>query len=163
MTLGTRVAVMRDGIVEQVAPAMEVFRRPTNVFVAGFVGSPAMNLWPCTCDRVGDGLRAVSPAFTIELNGLEVAGSDGRDIWVGVRPHDIELVPADEADGIGRVEIVEPLGPVTLIHLRVDGLPHEFVRVVVAGDTGIEVGDEVSFSVRRDRLHVFDGEGQRRL
>ena len=163
MTLGTRVAVMRDGIVEQVAPALEVFRRPANVFVAGFVGSPAMNLWPCTCNRVGDGLRVVSPAFSIELKGIAVAGPDGRDIRVGVRPHDIDLLPKGEADGVGRVEIVEPLGPMTLIHLRVDGLPREFVRVVVAGDTVIEVGDQASFRVGRDRLHLFDGRTGRLL
>ncbi len=163
MTLGTRVAVMRDGLLEQVAPPLEVFRRPANVFVAGFVGSPAMNLWPCTYNRAGDGLQVVSPSTSITLKGIDVAPSDTSDIRVGVRPHDIDLVPKGEADGVGRVEIVEPLGPATLIHLRVDGLPKEFVRVVVPADTQIEVSDQASFRVRRDRLHVFDGKTGRRL
>jgi ABC-type sugar transport system ATPase subunit len=163
MTLGTRVAVMRDGIVEQVAPALDVFRRPANAFVAGFVGSPAMNLWRCACHRVGDRLRAVSSALTIELDGVDFGLPDGGEVRVGVRPHDIGLVPDGEGDGAGRVDVVEPLGPVTLVHLRVDGLPHELVRVVVAGDSGIAVGDRAGFSARRDRLHLFDGEGRRRL
>jgi multiple sugar transport system ATP-binding protein len=163
MTLGTRVAVMRDGIVEQVAPALEVFRRPANVFVAGFVGSPAMNLWPCTCHRSGDGLRVVSPALSIEPEGVDVAVPDGGHIRVGVRPHDIDLVPSGEGDGVGRVEVVELLGPATVIHLRVDGLPHEFVRVVVPADARIEVDDRASFRVRRDRLHMFDGMTGQRL
>ena len=163
MTLGTRLAVMREGVVEQVAPALEVFRRPANVFVAGFVGSPAMNLWPARCDRVGDRLRVSSPAFAIELAGVDVALQDGSDIRVGVRPHDIDLVPNGEGDGVGRVEIVEPLGPVTLIHLRVDGLADEFVRVVVPGDTRIGVGDHASFRARADRLHLFDASTGRRF
>jgi multiple sugar transport system ATP-binding protein len=162
MTLGTRVAVMRDGIIEQVAPPLEMFRRPANVFVAGFVGSPAMNLWSCTCNRVGGGLRVVSPILSIEL-GVDLAVSDAGEVWVGVRPHDMDLVATGEGDAVGHADIVEPLGPVTLIHFRVDGLPNEFVRVVVAGDTGIEVGNQVSLSVRRDRLHMFDGKTGRRL
>jgi len=163
MTLGTRVAVMRDGIVEQVGPALEVIRRPANMFVAGFAGSPAMNLWLCACSRVNDSMRVVSPAFSIELEGFDVTLPDGSQVWIGGRPHDVDLVPTGEGDGVGRVEVVEPLGPVMLVHLRVDGLRHEFVRVVVAGDTGIEVGDQASFSARRDLLHLFDGKTGRRL
>ena len=163
MTLGTRVAVMRDGIVEQVAPALDVFRRPANVFVAGFVGSPGMNLWPCKYHRVGDGVRVVSPALSLELERADFGVPDGGTVWAGVRPHDIDLVADGEGDAVGNVDVVEPLGPVTLIHLRVEGLPHELVRMVVAGDTGIQVGDRASFRVRRDRLHFFGGEGKRRL
>ena len=113
MTLGTRVAVMRDGIVEQVAPALEVFRRPANVFVAGFVGSPAMNLWRCSVSSARR--RAARRLASL----LDRAGRrwmsrlpDGSDVWVGIRPHDIELVPNGDGDGAGRVDIVEPLGPV---------------------------------------------------
>jgi multiple sugar transport system ATP-binding protein len=156
MTLGTRVAVMRDGIIEQVAPALDVFRRPANVFVAGFVGSPAMNLWRSTCRRLGDGLRVVSPAFSIDVEGVDCAVPDGGDVWVGVRPHDVDMVPTGEGDAVGHADIVEPLGPLTLIHLRVDGLLNEFVRVIVPADMRIEVGNQASFRVRRDRLHLFD-------
>ena len=156
MTLGSRVAVMYEGIIEQVAPPLEVFRRPANVFVAGFVGSPAMNLWPGTCQRVANGLRVVSPAFSMELNGVEVAGPDTRDIRVGVRPHDIDVVPEGQGDGVGRVEIVEMLGPAALIHLRVDGPITELVRVMLSAETPLAVGDRVSFRVRQGRLHLFD-------
>jgi ABC-type sugar transport system ATPase subunit len=170
---------MRDGIVEQVARALEIFRRPANVFVARFVGSPAMNLWACRCNRVGGGLRAISPALSIDLARVEFAVADGGELWIGVRPHDIELNPAglnaaSGGDGVGRVEVVEPLGPATLVHLRVDGVPDELrregpypfselVRAVVGADSAIAVGDRLRFSLRRDRLHVFDGEGKRRL
>jgi ABC-type sugar transport system ATPase subunit len=162
MTLGTRVAVMRDGAIEQVAPALEVFRRPDNVFVARFVGSPAMNLWRCACRRGGAGWRAVSPAFSIDLAAADTEAADG-DIWVGVRPHDIDLRPDGDGDCRGRVELVEPLGPATVIQLRVDALPDEFVRVVAPADTSVAVNDQMSLHLRRDRLHLFDGKTERRL
>ena len=136
MTLGTRVAVMRDGIIEQVAPPRDVYRTPANSFVARFVGAPSMNLWP---------------------------SADEPGVLIGVRPHDIDLAPVGEGDGVGRVAIVEPLGPATLIHLRVDGLTDELVRVVVPADTPIAEDDRTGFRVRRDRIHRFDGATGRRL
>jgi ABC-type sugar transport system ATPase subunit len=134
MTLGTRIAIMRDGQLEQVDAPLDVFRRPATMFVAGFVGSPAMNLW-----TAGDGL----------------ALPDIDDAIVGIRPHDIELTD-EQVDGRGRVEVVEPLGASTLIHLHVDGRSGELVRVVVAGDRAVTIGDVVGFRLRRDRLHLFD-------
>jgi multiple sugar transport system ATP-binding protein len=163
MTLGTRVAVMRDGAIEQAAPALEVFRRPTNVFVARFVGSPAMNLWRCACSRIAGGWRVVSPIFSINLDHTDFSAPDPGDVWIGIRPHDLELSPGRDGDCTGRVEVVEPLGPVTVIHLRVDPLPDQFVRVVVPADTGVAVNDRVSVRIRRDRLHMFDGTTGRRL
>ena len=163
MTLGTRVAVMRDGAVEQIGPALDVFRRPVNAFVAGFVGSPPMNLWRCGYGRGDRGMRLTSGACSIDLQPGELGLSAGADVLVGARPHDIDLAPSGEGDGEGRVEIVEPLGTVTVVHLRVDGLKNEFVRVVLPADTRIGVDDRISFRVRRDRLHVFDGQTGRRL
>lgn len=156
MTLGTRVAVMRRGVIEQVAPALDVFRRPANAFVAQFVGSPAMNLWPCECRLDKAGKRLIAAAATIDLAGTSWEAEERNDLLVGVRPHDLDLVPPDDGDGVGAVEIVEPLGPSTVVHLRVDGLPQELVRAVVAGDRRVQVGERVGFRARRDRLHVFD-------
>jgi multiple sugar transport system ATP-binding protein len=158
MTLGTRVAVMRDGAVEQIGPALDVFRRPVNAFVAGFVGSPPMNLWRSAYGRGDRGMRLTSGACSIDLQPGELGLSARADELVGPPPH-----PSEEGDGEGRVEIVEPLGTVTVVHLRVDGLKNEFVRVVLPADTRIAVDDRISFRVRRDRLHVFDGQTGRRL
>jgi len=141
MTLGTRIAVIRDGRVEQVDAPLDVFRRPANVFVAGFVGSPAMNVW-----EDGDGLSAGA----------------GQGTVLGIRPHDIELTDSTAADGRGRIEVVEPLGAATLIHLRVDRRSSDLVRVVISADRAVAVGDVVGFRVRRDRVHQFDRETGRR-
>jgi multiple sugar transport system ATP-binding protein len=163
MTLGTRVAAMRDGTLAQVGAALDLFRRPANVFVARFVGSPAMNLWRCACSAIHGGVRMVSPAFSFDLAPADFAAPEQSEVWVGIRPHDVDLLPDGGGDCRGRVEVVEPLGPVTVIQLRVDALPHELVRVVVPADTGVAVNDQVSVRVRRDRLHVFDGRTERRL
>jgi multiple sugar transport system ATP-binding protein len=126
MTLGTRIAVMRDGRLEQLDTPLEVFRRPANVFVARFVGSPAMNVWR----------------------------SDGRDL--GIRPHDVEVMPPGAGDVDGQVEVVERLGTATLVHVRADRPDSELVRVVVAADRAIAVQERVGLRLRPDRLHYFD-------
>ena len=163
MTLGTRIAVMRDGAIEQVAPALEVYHRPANTFVARFVGSPAMNVWTCASRRVEGRVRLVSPALSIDLEQSGAAVADGVDVRVGVRPHDVDLVPHGQGDGTGRVEVVEPLGSTTVVHLRVDGSPDELMRMIVPADTPIAADQEAGFRLRRDRLHLFDGRSGRRL
>jgi len=158
MTLGTRIAVMRDGVIEQIAAPLELFQRPANTFVARFIGSPAMNLWRGTSDAGSGSVQVVAPTLSINGDGLSRMALDGRALWVGIRPHDIELVTPGDADAIGRIQIVEPLGAVTVIHLRVPGLPDELVRVVVPADTPVAIDAEVGFRVRQDRVHLFDGE-----
>jgi ABC-type sugar transport system ATPase subunit len=140
MTLGTRIAVMRDGALEQVAAPMDLYDRPANTFVAGFIGSPAMNIWPGAMIR-----------------------PHGEHLLVGVRPHDVELTPPDASDATGRVEILEPLGPTTLVHVRIDDGRDNRARVSVQANPNIAIGDRVGFSVRRDRLHFFDRTSGHRL
>jgi len=160
MTLGTRIAVMRAGRIEQVGPPLEVFRRPANMFVARFVGSPAMNLWPCRCVREGSRARAVAPGLSLELIGASVP-PDGTPMVVGVRPHDLEPSSPDQGDVRGRVEVVEPLGSAVLIHVRIDGLGTELTRVLVGADDVVKEDDEIGLRVHRDRLHLFDEQEDR--
>ena len=158
MTLGTRVAVMRQGVVEQIAPPLEIFRRPANVFVASFVGAPAMNLWPATIERTADRLRIVSAVFAVDVSDRSITPVKGGPVTIGIRPHEIDLVSQDEADGSGHVEIVEPLGATTVVHLRVDGLQDQLVRVVVPVDSAVQINERVYFRLRRNGLHLFDAD-----
>jgi ABC-type Fe3+/spermidine/putrescine transport system ATPase subunit len=122
-----------------------------------------MNLWRCTYQRLPGGWRTVSPAFSLDLGQTDIAASDGGDGWIGIRPHDIDLRPEGGGDCTGRVEVIELLGPVTVLHLRVDGLPDEFVRVVTSADTRVAENDRIGLGIRRDRVHLFDGKTERRL
>jgi ABC-type sugar transport system ATPase subunit len=147
LTLGSRVAVMRDGRVEQVGPPLEVYRRPATVFVATFVGSPAMNLLPAD---LLPGVRAEGSS--------PMAGST-----LGVRPHDISVVSPGAGDLDALVDVVEPRGSELLIHLRLgaagDG-PE--VRVITPPDLEVAPDRVVGLRFDRGRLHFFDpGSGVR--
>ncbi len=163
MMLGTRIAVMREGRLEQVGAPLEIFRQPANTFVAGFVGSPAMNLWPCSWSVAYDRARATCPAFSIAFGPHDLAVLDSAAITVGIRPHDVVLTEPSQGDARGAIEVVEPLGTVTLIHIRVDGLAGELVRVLVPADAPVAVDDRVGLGLDRDRLYFFDGRTGERL
>jgi ABC-type sugar transport system ATPase subunit len=143
MTLGSRIAVMRDGAIEQLDAPRAVYDEPANTFVAQFVGSPAMNLWDSQ-----------------ELQSTLAGAEAGR--VVGVRPHDIELVEPEAADIAGRIVVVEPLGAATLIHVRADEPASLVARAVVPADMRPAVDERVGLRLRRDRLHLFDAATGRR-
>jgi multiple sugar transport system ATP-binding protein len=138
MTMGDRVAVMRAGMLQQVAPPGELYDRPVNLFVAGFIGSPAMNLGAARLERLGEDAFGVRlGAQTLTLDADMVAQSPvlrqrvGHDVVVGIRPEDMEdAALADGGDVSGHtleapVELVERLGPHVLVHFSVDVDPVE--------------------------------------
>jgi len=163
MTLGTRIAVMRDGRLEQLAPPLEVFRRPANVFVARFVGSPAMNVWRCAWTQTADGMRLVSPAFALAAGTVAIPQPPSGQLDVGIRPHDVELTPAGAGDVDGVVEVVERLGSATIVHVQAGGPGAELVRAAIAADVPIAARERVGLRLRPDRLHCFDDRTGQRL
>jgi len=164
MTLGQRVAVLRDGDLQQVAPPMEVYGRPVNRFVAGFVGSPEMNFFQGELRGDGGRTRLAAAGFKLELDPAEVpAGTpaDGR-VVLGVRPQDIELVDPEASDLVTTAEVVEPLGSELLLHLaRPDGRGE--IRGLAPAERRVSVDDRVGVRFRRDRLHLFDPDGGARI
>jgi multiple sugar transport system ATP-binding protein len=133
MTMGDRVAVMRKGELQQVAPPDEVYRRPLNMFVAGFIGSPAMNMLEATVERRDDALEIVVGEARIELGHATVAAHPalasygGRPIVLGIRPESLEDATL-VADGArhrlpGRAELREALGPDVLVHFSIAARP----------------------------------------
>jgi ABC-type sugar transport system ATPase subunit len=145
---------MRDGLVEQVGPPMEVYRRPASAFVAGFVGSPAMNLLP---GEVSDGKWRGPGGLVLEA---PVAGS--RKVTLGVRPHDVAIVAQGTGDAAARVDVVEPRGSELLVHVRLgaDGSGTD-VRVVAPPEPLIPVESVVGLRTAREQLHWFDEGGKR--
>jgi len=139
MTLGGRVAVMRDGAVEQVAPPLDVYARPANTFVARFIGAPAMNLVPATLVGVDAPSGAVA----------------------GIRPQDVTLVASGQLHAV--VDLVEPRGHDHLLHLRLDSPGADPFLVVVAGTAPPAVGAQVFVRIPPDRLHLFNGRHGARL
>ncbi|WP_046468210.1 ABC transporter ATP-binding protein [Allosalinactinospora lopnorensis] len=133
MTLGDRVAVMKKGVLQQVAPPQELYERPTNIFVAGFIGSPSMNLLQGRLESDGAGARLAlgEQALTVPASLLaeRPALRDylGRDVAVGIRPEDMEdadLVEASEGTVLtSTTDLVEALGSELLLHFRLNVSP----------------------------------------
>jgi multiple sugar transport system ATP-binding protein len=143
MTLGGRVTVLRDGMLQQVAPPMELYRRPANRFVAGFVGSPEMNFLP------GDLLDRVAPAPRLVL---------------GVRPHDVGICPRGTGDLQAVVDVVEPLGKELVVYLRLAGdRAGTEIRAVTPPEPPLEPDSVVGIRLDPARVHWFDPETGRRL
>ena len=165
MTLGGRIAVMLDGQVQQVGPPLEVYRRPANTFVAGFIGSPAMNFFPCSASRRGNSLRLESPHFTLEVDvSCESTAASTPQAILGVRPHDIRLVDPPQGDATGRVDVIEPLGTELLVHLLLAGRAGETPATIVApAETPMARNDHVGLRFERGHLHLFDTANGTRL
>jgi sn-glycerol 3-phosphate transport system ATP-binding protein len=156
MTLADRLMVMNAGVAEQVGTPMEVYRRPASIFVAGFIGSPAMNFLP---GRIAAGGNAV------ELPGGETLASDaplgaaGRAVTVGIRPEHL-AVASDAPPGRAlhvTADLVEALGADTLVHGRLGGVEDAILARLPGGAT-TRAGDRLSLAVPPDALHLFDAE-----
>ena len=163
MTLGDRVAVLNLGRLQQVAPPAELYDRPANAFVAGFIGNPPMNLLPARVLRAEDTRILLSVGDqTIAVSRRRVAQvpAPGTSVTAGVRPE--ALGRASDGDAALRVTVehVEQLGHETLTHARVHGAAE--VRLVArlpARTTG-EKGEEIPLAPDPDRVYVFAADGQ---
>ncbi len=140
MTMGDRIAVMRLGVLQQVGSPTDLYRQPANLFVAGFIGSPAMNLVPAAV--------------------IGVTGEENR--VAGFRPEHVHLKNG-QADGIefdGKVEVVEYLGDEQLVHFtRKDAM----LQAKVPAERTISSGDQLTFTVPRNKLYLFDAETEERV
>jgi multiple sugar transport system ATP-binding protein len=164
MTLGNRIAVMHEGVLQQCAPPLEVYRRPVNAFVAGFVGSPSMNFLDCELRRDGDSVRVESTGlgFTVDASTLS-GGGESRRARLGIRPQDVEVVGTSGADMVARVDVVEPLGSEVLAHLELSGGAGREFCLVAAPEAELREGEAVGLRLRRDRLHLFEADTGSRL
>jgi ABC-type sugar transport system ATPase subunit len=137
MTLGGRLAVIRDGAIEQVAPPAEVYEYPANTFVARFIGAPPMNL--------------------VSARVLGIDAPDGT--LAGVRPHHLAIVAGSGVPAV--VELVEPRGPDAVVHLRLDVPGAPTVLAVVEGEPPV-IDSRVYVQAAEGRVHRFDGSSGRR-
>ncbi len=163
MTMGDRIAVMSNGVLQQAGTPHELYDRPVNVFVAAFIGSPAMNFIAAMPEN---GLHRLASADLDSLTGRYRRVFEerrGRQVLVGFRPEDLEL---DGQPGSGavqipaKVDVVEYLGHDQLLHAQTG--EHEIVALVPA-EKRVESGDSVELAVAADKLHLFDPETEERL
>jgi sn-glycerol 3-phosphate transport system ATP-binding protein len=149
MTLGDRLLVMHLGVPVQLATPAEVFERPANTYVAGFIGSPAMNLLPGVLSRNGTAVALEGVAGEIPLVGQRFSQPDGHLVTVGIRPEHVSLDPMGTA---WAVDLVELLGSEMLVHASLTGGAALTLKLA----NGPSIGETVSVSLPPDHLHVFD-------
>ena len=158
MTMGDKIVVMRDGRIEQAGSPLELYDHPANQFVAGFIGSPAMNFLPGTLRRGGsatqvelnDGTRLDVPPLT--------AGADGQPVIFGTRPEHLTLT---DGSGIAvRVVVMEPTGMDTFVACRHEGVD---LSAVFRERHDFAPGSTIHLLPDRQRAHLFDAESGQRL
>jgi sn-glycerol 3-phosphate transport system ATP-binding protein len=162
MTLADRLIVMNAGVADQIGTPMDVYERPASVFVAGFIGSPAMNF---LAGKVVDGSRSIELAGTGAVRivlpiGLVTTATAGTPVAVGIRPE--HLHPAADGPLEFEIELAEPLGADTLLHGRF-GEAREVVTVRQSGHIIARSGEKLRFKADPGHLHLFDSQTGKRI
>ena len=161
MVLSDRVAVMRHGELQQVGPPMDVYRQPANLFVASFIGSPAMNFFEVEVGRA-DGRLLCDIGETVLSIPRAVAPGIGelRRAILGVRPMDLVVGTERDLSIQGEVFLVEPVGPISYVDVEVGG---RAVKAVADPDHAPAIGERVTLGCAAARVHLFDPASEARL
>jgi multiple sugar transport system ATP-binding protein len=170
MTMGDRIAVMSNGVVQQCDRPLTLYNHPANLFVAGFIGSPAMNFVPVTVNRQGDELVVDAASFKVVLPPLQAERARayvGKACVWGIRPEDIydRSLPGLVKPGTGNtitvdVDVIEPLGNDVEMHLKAGD-----VSLIAKIDSATEakVGDRIEVVLDMGKTHLFDKETEQAL
>ncbi|HEX9037564.1 MAG TPA: sn-glycerol-3-phosphate ABC transporter ATP-binding protein UgpC [Ktedonobacterales bacterium] len=176
MTMGDRIAVLNAGLIQQLGTPQELYDRPSNLFVAGFIGSPSMDFFNGVIKRSGSDTALTIADRTVTLPSasteaaLGEAGESGRAVIVGVRPEDLRLASESEPNTLtGTVDVVEHLGNEQLIYLQMAGVmvsehsETKGVTVRIAPDAVLKPGEKVALAIDPIKVHLFDPQTTRRL
>ncbi len=161
MTLADRLVVMNAGIAEHIDTPMNVYQHPASVFVAGFIGSPAMNILAARVGADGTGIEA--EGFRLALPGQKLPPA-GTPLLFGIRPEHVSVTEESSADAALTVRAVETLGADALAHgrLTADGKGSDFV-IRLPGMASVQPDDRLPVAFDRKALHFFDGETKKRF
>jgi ABC-type sugar transport system ATPase subunit len=161
MTMSDLIAVMHGGVVQQFGTPAEVYNRPANLFVAGFIGSPPMNFINGTLVDSGPQFAFAGPDVTLPLAKLE-NGTAGAEVVLGVRPQDLELVGTEDGAMMrGRVWVVELLGSEKLVEVELSDKRRIIVQV--RADRPVRVDELVGVRLNAKSVHIFDARKGRTL
>jgi multiple sugar transport system ATP-binding protein len=159
MTLGDRVVVMKDGWVQQVGEPLELYNDPANRFVAGFLGSPAMNFLNVSVAESNGAVWVTNPGFRLKVPDPcvgKLRSYVGGELWLGIRPEDLRVAPGADGNPMSFdvvVEVVERLGSETLLDVKAGPCP---MVAAVEADVHAKIRDSLRLSPNPERLHFFD-------
>ncbi len=163
MTMGDRIAVMNKGVIQQIDTPQRIYDHPDSLFVASFMGSPAMNLLPVIVQKAGEQIVLASGDMQLPAPAraqTRLAGAIGKELMLGVRPEHVTPLPMSTTD-IGNhltvtVDVVEPLGAEVLLYMSGPGAKNVVARFDPSQRA--RVGDRLNIAFQHDRLHLFDPE-----
>jgi multiple sugar transport system ATP-binding protein len=158
MTMADRIVVMQDGRIEQQGPPLDLYDSPANLFVAGFIGSPAMNFIEGRLACNDSGWHVAVGETWLPL-GSNVVGGEGRKVVFGIRPEHLHA-RVDESGIPAGVEVVEPTGAITYLFTRIAG---SAVIAVFSDRRPLAPGTRIGLTPEPDRIHLFDAETGLRL
>ncbi len=166
MTMGHRIAIMKDGRLQQVGTPLEVYAQPANLFVAAFIGTPPMNFLQATLADGGATLKGAAFSLPVAQSRRSLtAGQDGKALVVGVRAENLSdgsrPVRGENARIPATVEVVEPLGHEVLVYARVGG--DDLVVAKFDPHRAPAFDDRLELVVELESLHLFDAATERRL
>ncbi|MDR2133076.1 MAG: sn-glycerol-3-phosphate ABC transporter ATP-binding protein UgpC [Clostridiales Family XIII bacterium] len=168
MTMGDRIVVMKDGLIQQIDTPRNLYDRPCNAFVAGFIGSPQMNFIDAVAERDGAGYCVAMAENKIRIGETKDAFLDayvGKSIRLGIRPEDMRIDPAYIAQNPSSVvraavDVCEMLGNEAYLHLNCNGVPL-IARTALAG--AIETGSALTVGIDAQKIHLFDPDTERTI
>jgi multiple sugar transport system ATP-binding protein len=158
MTMGDRIVVMKDGLIQQVGSPLELYDFPTNKFVAGFIGSPAMNFFEAELNASADTLTLATASFNIDLPAAraeKIAAYGKKKAVVGIRPEDFKLVSEHVAGKTIRasVEVVEPIGNETYVNASAADIP---LIAAVGRKSRVDPHSTITLNPNPENIHLFD-------
>ena len=164
--MADRIVVMHDGIIEQIGTPLDLYDAPRNLFVAEFIGSPAMNVIPGKLQYEGGATSVAALGSVWPVSGVG-GGSAGQNVHYGIRPGDLKVADVGSPGTIAaEVVVVEPTGAETELLLHVGGsgdASGQQIILVMHGRTAAQPGDTVHLAIDGAKAHVFDGSSGQRL
>lgn len=163
MTMGTRIVVMKDGVIQQIDTPVKLYDHPKSIFVAGFIGTPQMNFFDGSL-KIDDSIANITFGNnnTLQIPVAKLIVNEDKDIVVGVRSEDIHL--ANENDGVpAKVLMIETLGSECLVYLKwINSPANEFV-MKIQGRCNFHNGDTIYINFDKEKVHLFDKDSEKTI
>ena len=165
MTLASQIVVLSEGKIEQIGSPLELYENPENLFVAKFIGSPAMNIIPIRILKTGaNSTCKIADNIEIDLEANFRNSDKGKSLNLGFRPENLVLAKNNKNSFTASVLLVESLGEYALVYATIkDTSSNHSIIAKLLGTPKINKGDQVSFQIQKGKMHLFDEEGRRYL
>ena len=160
LTMATKIAVMRDGLIEQISSPHDIFAKPNNTFVAGFIGTPQMNILDCKIIEINSSIMKINilgQEVKIDFKTpLDVNTNDSY--FIGIRPRSFEIVDNNDSDNFsGTIDLIENMGSEILVHIKIN---ESTFRSVLSRSHRLNIGDTINLKPKEGQVHLFNKDGK---